>query len=189
MKRFAILILLVSLAAAAAMGDEYNYGFAVRTSTLTRTMLQNLDFSGEQVEEILRMQNRYMAEKTVRNGKIAVLKLKLAEEFNSSDASTRKINRLVRRINQHNLDQDLEQVRLYQQTRHMFGEERWSEVVRGSNAQDPIRTMTEDPIQEQTRDQTQEQLQSKDGSGSDKSEPSGTPSGNSSGSGSSSGRN
>lgn len=149
MKRILLLVVLVTLAAVSVMGQDY--GQAVRTNSLTRAMLEDLGMSEDEIQDLLDLQNQYMNRRAERSREIRELKRRLAEEFNSPDVSTRRINRLVRKINQYNLDEDLDQVGLYQKTRQRFGEERWNEVVRGTNAQDPLRTRTEE--QEQTREQ------------------------------------
>lgn len=145
MKRIVILVILVSLAAVSVMGQDY--GAAVRTNTLTRVMLEELDFADDQIDDILDQQNRYMHEKAERVRNVNELKLKITDEFNSTNANLRKINRLLERISRLNLDQDKEQAELYVHTRQMFGVDRWETVVRGTDAQNPLRAMTEETVQ------------------------------------------
>lgn len=168
MKRILILIILVSLAAVAVMGQNEEYRYALRTQTLTRTMMENLDLPEDQIRAILRLQNQYRIKAERGAEETGEYKRKIAAEFNSPNANLRRINRWLGSVNEIRLELEIAQAALYQQTRNRFGEERWNEVVRGTDVHDPLRIRTEEPLQTQTRETSQ------DGSDSGNAEPSKT---------------
>ncbi len=58
MKRIALLLILVGLTAVTVMGqEEITYRYALRTQTLTRSMLEGLEMSDNQIREILNHQS------------------------------------------------------------------------------------------------------------------------------------
>lgn len=160
MKRILILIILVSLAAVAAMGDEVvDFGYHLRTQTVTRAMLQYLGLPESDIEDVLALQYQYRLRAARGTEDIDVLKAKVAGELNSPNANLRRINRWLSNINKIELKQKIARVEVYQFTRRTLGEEQWNKVV-GSSVQDPDLASTEIPLQD--RDRTTEQL--RDGS-------------------------
>lgn len=129
MKRFALLILLISLAAGAAMAQTVDLQLAVATQALTQNMLQNFNLTDTEIQNILQLQEQFRLRKEQNNLDLNVIKAQIAQMLYKPDANTAEVKRLLERASDIRLEQEIAQVETYQGIRKEMGEEEWMKLM------------------------------------------------------------
>jgi len=177
MKRITLIFLLISLAAVTVMGQDINLQLAVATQALTRTMLEDLDLTGAEIQNILRLQEQFRLTREENTLELNVIKARIAQMLYKPDANTAEVGQLLERASQLRLEQEMAQVEAYQGIRKEMGEDCWSDLMTRAR--------------EKTRERQQNQTSTRTGTGSSsgsRSTPA-APSGSGSGSSQSQGTN
>ena len=148
MKRIALLFLLISLAAGIVMGQPIDLQLAVTTQALTQNMLQELNLTQLEIQNILRLQEQFRLLKEENNLEMNVLKAQIAQMLYKSDDNTAEVGRLLEQASELRLEQEIAQVEAFQGIRKEMGEESWTKLMQ------QIRAKTQARAQSQTNTQT-----------------------------------
>ncbi len=180
MKRIALIILLISLAAGAVMGQPVDLQLAVATQALTWNMLQEFNLTDTEIQNILALQEQFRLRKEENNLDLNVIKAQIAQMLYKPDANTAEVNRLLERASDLRLEQEIAQVKAYQGIRREMGEEEWTKLM--ERTRERIQTRQQTPASTRTNSQTNTRTSTGSDSGSQSG--SGSSGSNSSGSGS-----
>ncbi len=148
MKRIALLILIISLAAGTVMAQTVDLQLAVATQTLTRNMLQQLNLSETEIQNILQLQEQFRLTKEQNNLDLNVIKAQIAQMLYKPDADTAEVSRLLERASDLRLEQEIAQVKAYQGIRKEMGEGEWAKLM------EQVRTRAQARQQAQTSPRT-----------------------------------
>ncbi len=129
MKRIALLILLISLAAGAAIAQTGDLQLAVATQALTQNMLQELNLTDAEIQNILQLQEQFRLRKEQNRLELNVIKAQIAQMLYKPDANTAEVGRLLERASQLRLEQEIAQVETYQGIRKEMGEKEWTKLM------------------------------------------------------------
>ena len=170
MKRIALIILLISLAAGVVMGQPVDLQLAVATQALTWNMLQEFNLTDTEIQNILALQEQFRLRKEENNLDLNVIKAQIARMLYKPDANTAEVNRLLERASDLRLEQEIAQVKAYQGIRREMGEEEWTKLM--GRTRERIQTRQQTPAS--TRTSTGSDSGSQSGSGSSGSNSSGS---------------
>ncbi len=129
MKRIALLILLISLAAGAAIAQTGDLQLAVATQALTQNMLQELNLTDAEIQNILQLQEQFRLRKEQNRLELNVIKAQIAQMLYKPDANTAEVSRLLEKASQLRLEQEIAQVETYQGIRKEMGEKEWTKLM------------------------------------------------------------
>ncbi len=177
MKRFilATVIALLALSFLPAQGTELQ--LAVATQALNQEMLEKLGVPQVDIDEILAVQNNFQMQREETAILMNVIKAQIAEKLYYPDTPLNDVEKLLEKASELRLEQEVSQVRNYQQVREYLGEENWTKLMQA------IRIRTRQKLAEQTATSTQtRQNQPETGSSGNNSAASGSSGSGSSGS-------
>ncbi len=129
MKRIALLILLISLAAGAAIAQTGDLQLAVATQALTQNMLQELNLTDAEIQNILQLQEQFRLRKEQNRLELNVIKAQIAQMLYKPDANTAEVSRLLEQASELRLEQEIAQVETYQGIRKEMGEKEWTKLM------------------------------------------------------------
>jgi hypothetical protein len=175
MKRIALLVILVSLAAVGVMGQDVGLQLAVATQALNQNMLSDLGLTQTEADEILALQEQFRLRKEQSDLEMNVIKAQIAQKLYYADANTSEIGRRLEEASQLRLTLEKDQVETYLLIRNQLGEDHWSELMQRVRAQKRARQQEQEDSGTRTRNNSN-------------SSPSGGSGSSGSGSSSSSGR-
>jgi len=148
MKRIALIILLISLAAGAVMGrgqSTVDPLTAVTNQALTPAMLEEINLSDEQIEKIIGYQLEYHLVTEEINNDLDMVKAKIVQMLNKSEVDTAVMNGLLEEAAILSLALDKKQMNAYLHTRGVMGDECWSELTEQSRNRYRIRNEVNSP--------------------------------------------
>ncbi|GEM_PF-1397368 len=166
MKRIALLILLISLAAGAAIAQTVDLQLAVATQALTQNMLQELNLSDTEIQNILKLQEQFRLRKEQSNLDLNVIKAQIAQMLYKPDANTAEVKRLLERASDLRLEQEIAQVEAYQGIRKEMGEEEWTKLMQQIRTRAQARQQAQTDAQSNTRTNTRSSSGGSSSSGS-----------------------
>ena len=169
MKRIALLVILVSLAAVGVMGQDVGLQLAVATQALNQNMLLDLGLTQIEVDEILALQEQFRLRKEQSDLEMNVIKAQIAQKLYYADANTSEIGRLLEEASQLRLRLEKDQVEIYLRIRNQLGEEHWSDLMQLTRE----RTRARLQVQEDSKTPTRNSSNSSSNSGSSGSSRSG----------------
>jgi len=171
MKRIVLLILLISLAAAAVIAQPVDLQLAIATQALTRPMLERLDLTAAEIENILQLQEQFRLRKEENNLDLNVIKAQIAQMLYKPDANIAEVSRLLEKASQLRLEQEIAQVEAYQSIRKEMGEEEWTKLMEQVRTRAQARAQAETGTQTSTRTNTRTNTPSDSGSQSGSASP------------------
>jgi len=160
MKRIVLLVFFITIVAGAVMGQTIDLQLAVTTQALTQNMLEQLNLTESEIQNILKLQEQFRLLKEQNNLEMNVVKARIAQELYKPDANNAEVARLLEQASELRLEQELAQVETYQEIRKEMKEENWSKLMQ------QIRTKTQQRQQAQTNTRTDTQSSHQNGSNS-----------------------
>jgi hypothetical protein len=144
MKRLIVVIMALQLAAAAVFGQDIGLQISVASRPLDPGLLAQVGLNRDEIEEVLELQEQFRLVKERTNVELDVIKAQIARLLYLNENEFSEIDRLLEQAGELRLEQEKFLFRTMSQIRTLFGEDRWSELVKR------IRTQTRNQIRQET---------------------------------------